>query len=247
MRLALPTATSRDAATFADQLRTDGYAIVADVIDESKVLALRRAIEDLPESEEVRRRANVYGVRNLLEISPAIRELAAGPEVRSLASAVLGEHCFAVRATFFDKVAGANWNLRWHQDGAIAVQDRIETPDYTAWAQKAGVWQVRPPFAVLAGMLAIRVHLDPCPAANGALRVLAGSHTKWWPREELDQAKRDHPEVVCEVPLGGVLAMRPTTLHASSAALSPAHRRVIHIEFADDELPGELDWRSRIA
>ena len=36
--------------------------------------------------------------------------------------------------------------------------------------------------------------------------------------------------------------MRPLLLHASSASQSPRHRRVIHLEYAADPLPGGLVW-----
>ena len=34
-------------------------------------------------------------------------------------------------------------------------------------------------------------------------------------------------------------------LQASSPALEPEHRRVVHLEFAADELPGDLAWYDR--
>ena len=190
--------------------------------------------------------SGVYGIRNLLEVSEDIRELAASPEIRSLVGPILGPSCFAVRATFFDKVRDANWNLRWHQDGVISVRDRVETPGFKAWSDKVGTLQVRPPDDVLLHMLAIRVHLDDCPTTNGALRVLAGSHTRRWPRERIGECKSSFREVSCEVDVGGVLAMRPLILHASSASDAPGHRRVIHIEFACHDLPGDLEWKQRI-
>lgn len=106
--------------------------------------------------------------------------------------------------------------------------------------------QVRPPESVLQRMLAIRVHLDDCGADNGPLRVLVGSHSHGWLQDNATIAKSTHPEAVCEVPKGGVLAMRPLLLHASGSAESPRHRRVVHIEFAADGLPGGLEWRSRV-
>jgi len=36
--------------------------------------------------------------------------------------------------------------------------------------------------------------------------------------------------------------MRPLLLHASSASQSPRHRRVIHLEYAAEPLPGGLQW-----
>jgi hypothetical protein len=40
--------------------------------------------------------------------------------------------------------------------------------------------------------------------------------------------------------------MRPLLLHASSSAAEPASRRVIHVEFAADELPHGMQWHERV-
>lgn len=224
----------------------DGFAIVEDVISPTQVEQLRTAIAAIPAGEEVRRRTNVYGIRNLLNLSPECRALAASPVIRALVTPILGEDCFAVRGTFFDKVPGANWNLRWHQDSVIAVQERIDVPGFHAWSVKAGVVQVRPPVAVLQNMLAVRVHLDDCQADNGALRILRGSHRKRWDRDHLDEAKAQFEILTCEIPAGGILTMRPLAVHASSASESPAHRRVIHLEYASAELPAGLQWHTRV-
>jgi hypothetical protein len=49
------------------------------------------------------------------------------------------------------------------------------------------------------------------------------------------------------VPAGGVVVMRPLILHASSPAVSPSHRRVVHLEYAAEDLPGGLAWHERRA
>ncbi len=232
--------------TYIDQIREDGFAIVGGVVSSETVGHLRTAISSLPEGEEIRRRTNVYGIRNLLDVSAEIRKLAAAAEICELVAPVLGPQCFAVRATFFDKVPEANWKLQWHQDSVISVRDRVETPGFTAWSRKAGVLQVQPPDEVLYEMLAVRVHLDDCSDRNGPLRVLSGSHTKKWPLEEIPECKSEFREVVCKVDEGGVLVMRPLVLHASSSSEVPEHRRVIHIEYANRELPGALEWQQRI-
>ena len=41
--------------------------------------------------------------------------------------------------------------------------------------------------------------------------------------------------------------IRPLLLHASSAAESPRRRRVVHLEYAADPLPGGLDWFEPVA
>jgi len=48
--------------------------------------------------------------------------------------------------------------------------------------------------------------------------------------------------VTCTVPEGGALVMRPLLLHASSARLVNKPRRVIHLEFAAQELGHGLAW-----
>jgi hypothetical protein len=40
--------------------------------------------------------------------------------------------------------------------------------------------------------------------------------------------------------------MCPLTLHASSPAQAASHRRVIHIEYACDNLPAGLEWNNRV-
>ena len=239
--------TQFDADRFAKAFRRDGYSIHDDVISTDDVESLRQTVAALPSREEVRRKRSVYGVRNLLEICPAVRILAMKPCVRQFATAVLGSAAFAVRAIFFDKVPDANWSLFWHQDNVIAVNERLDVPGFVGWSQKAGVWQVQPPAEILAQVIAVRVHLDDCGAKNGPLRVLPGSHRFGWLDDQLDDWKRRVPEVICTVRCGGVVTMSPLTLHASAASEAVGHRRVIHIEYAAGELPAGLAWNNRLA
>ena len=46
--------------------------------------------------------------------------------------------------------------------------------------------------------------------------------------------------------VGSVLAFRPLLLHASSAAVTPSHRRVMHLDFAACDLPYGLEWHWRV-
>lgn len=58
----------------------------------------------------------------------------------------------------------------------------------------------------------------------------------------IDTWRTQHVAQECIAERGDVLAMRPLLLHASSPAASPQHRRVVHIEYAAAELPGDLEW-----
>lgn len=235
-----------DPIVYADVIREQGFAVFPEVLDLDSINHLRTAIEAIPDSDAVRRKRGVYGVRNLLEISEAVRELARRAEIRQFVTPILGDEAFATRAVFFDKVPGANWTLGWHQDSVIAVAERREVEGFIAWGLKAGVWQVQPPPEIFARMVAVRVHLDDCGAENGPLRVIPGSHRHGWLDNEIADWKRRVPEVTCTVRAGGIITMCPLLLHASSRATSPSHRRVIHIEFANEDLPGGLEWHRRI-
>jgi ectoine hydroxylase-related dioxygenase (phytanoyl-CoA dioxygenase family) len=239
------TRATTDPETYAASFRRDGYFVCENVISTDEVESLRQAIASIPNRDEVRRKRSVYGVRNLLQICPAVRTIACAPRIRQFVTPVLGSNAFAVRAIFFDKVDDANWSLFWHQDNVIAVAERRETPGYVGWSQKVGVWQVQPPVDVLANMIAVRIHLDDSVATNGPLRVLPGSHRVGWIDSELDDWKSRVPEVTCLVARGGVVTMCPLTLHASARSESAAHRRVIHIEYAAANLPDGLDWSIR--
>jgi ectoine hydroxylase-related dioxygenase (phytanoyl-CoA dioxygenase family) len=89
------------------------------------------------------------------------------------------------------------------------------------------------PASALSQVLALRVHLDDSTAENGPLRVLPGTHTLGVLTDEsLHDLSTRVAAVDCLVPRGGVLAMRPLLVHASSKSGSKTPRRVLHVEYA---------------
>jgi hypothetical protein len=218
-------------------LHDQGYALVPSALTPDTVATLRRELQPLLDAH-----GSPAGVRNLLDV-PLVCDLSRSAPARTVAEAVLGRDCIAVRGILFDKTPGANWMVTWHQDCIIAVAEQRDTPGYTAWSEKAGVAHVQPPDEVLRSMLALRLHLDDCGPDNGPLRVLPGSHSRdLTPAEIATWIERVTP-VTCVARAGDILAFRPLLLHASSPAASPHHRRVLHIEFAAGPLPGGLRWR----
>jgi ectoine hydroxylase-related dioxygenase (phytanoyl-CoA dioxygenase family) len=229
-----------DLTTFAAAVEARGWATTRPVLTDADVDALRDAVAPLA----VEGRG---GARNLLA-EPSVRALAASSVVRSLASVVLGDACFAVRALLFDKTPQANWKVVWHQDLSIATRERADVPGFGPWTEKAGVTHVQPHVTVLEHMLAVRVHLDECGPDNGPVRVIDGSHRHGrLSATQIEMLRRSEVERDCLVGQGGVLAFRPLLLHASAPAIAPAHRRVIHIEYAAIELPSPLQWYERVA
>ena len=210
-------------------LESTGFEIVPNVLSPFQVEDLRAAV---PET---------YGTRSLLEF-PFIRDLAQSTAVRTLINSALGSDCFAVRGLFFDKTESANWKVPWHQDRVIAVRERREAHGYTLWTNKNGVVHVQPPADLLARMIAIRLHLDDSTDENGPLRVIPGSHQSGFISDaELEQWKVTRV-VTCTCKAGDAILMRPLLLHASSPTTKPIPRRVIHLEFATEQLPDGLSW-----
>jgi len=222
----------------AEALAEAGYAIIETILSEDLVAILRDEISRLalPSSR-------TGGIRNAAEKSSILRDFASGGPPALLARSVLGSAARPVKVTVFDKTPGANWKVPWHQDLTIAVRERRETEGFGPWTVKDGVPHVQPPVEILAGMLAVRVHLDETSAENGALRVIPGSHRLGrLSQDEVSRLRDEVDEVICAIPEGGALLMRPLLLHASPAALRAGHRRVIHIEYSASELPFGLAW-----
>lgn len=229
-----------------EEIRTsverDGFCLVPGILNDELCRSLCAALTSASGAEP-RRPFPLYAMRNLLSEVPLIGELARSHQIASLAAAVLGDGCFPVRATLFDKLPGANWKVTWHQDLSIAVRCREETAGFGPWSVKAGVIHVQPPAGILERMLAVRLHLDDCPESNGPLRVIPGSHMSGrLGAVEVQQWRSRVSPAVCTAPRGSALLLRPLLLHASSAASVPGRRRVIHLEFAAEELPGRLEW-----
>lgn len=223
--------------------RRDGFAVLSGVFGSQDVECLIEAVSRIDRPDAVRSRGGVYAIRNLLELSPKVNEVAHSRHIRSIVEEHLGAPAFPVRGTLFDKTDAANWLVPWHQDLTICVVSRMPVPGYGPWTIKAGVCHVQPPVSVSESMLSVRIHLDDCDESNGALRVLPGTHALGrLTAEQISQQQFSIQSVSCTALSGDVVLMRPLLLHASSAASKAAHRRVIHIDYASSALHGGLRW-----
>ena len=183
------------------------------------------------------------GQRNVLAL-PLVGEIARSPRIVELVRPHVGGQPFPVRAIYFNKSADVNWFVGWHQDLTIAVHERVETPGFGPWSVKQGVPHVQPPVDLLERMLTVRIHVDAADGTNGALRVIPGSHlSSRLPSEQINDLRSTRSEVVCCAEVGDALLMRPLLLHASQRAASDRSRRILHVEYAAESLPGGLHWR----
>jgi len=172
------------------------------------------------------------GARHVLRI-PEVRVLAAHPALTALAATFIGEQPTPFRATLFDKSAASNWLVAWHQDTALPLGQRVADSAWGPWSIKGGVLHAIAPTSALATVIALRIHLDDSTEANGPLRVLPGTHTGGvLTHEEIQGLASVVAPVACVASAGGVVAMRPLVVHASSKARDNQPRRVLHIEYA---------------
>lgn len=230
--------------TYATELERRGYAIVRNAVDEVTLAQLREQLTlKTSDAATSRRGGSTFGVRDLLNEAPSVKDLSESSAVRTIVERIAGARARVVRGVFFDKTPDANWKVAWHQDLTITVQEKIETEGFRAWTKKAGIDHVQPPDNVLEQILTVRIHLDDATVSNGALKILPGSHKLGrLAAERIKELRMERDAVVCEARSGDCLLMRPLTLHASSASDSPQHRRVVHLEFAACELPNGLQW-----
>ncbi len=149
-----------------------------------------------------------------------------------------------VRAIMFDKSAKKNWALGWHQDRTIAVKDRRDVAGFGPWSVKAGVRHVEPPFKMMEDMVTVRIHLDDVPSGNAPLLIALGSHRMGKLREkEIGLVASQNLLVECVASVGDVWVYSTPILHASAASVSKTRRRVLQIDYAPFDLPGDLEWQ----
>ena len=185
-----------------------------------------------------------HALRKLLHEIPALKTVIFNANLTRLLKAVK-PGLFLTKAIYFDKTPESNWFVSWHQDIVINVKEMIETPGFTNWTKKHGVYGVCPPDEYLKSTVTIRIHLDDADEFNGALKVVQGSHNKKLSDEEIALISQNSTPLTCEVGAGGVHIMRPLLLHSSAKATSQKRRRVLHLEFNTMELPNGLAWAER--
>jgi hypothetical protein len=124
-------------------LENRGFDKIENVLDDETLAFLIDDLSNLPIKQSSR---GVYGVRNLLNLSPKISEFSKSKTVRSILEKYLGRDAKLIRAIYFDKTPNANWKVPWHQDLTIAVRQRIDTKGFNVWTTKD--------------------RISPCPIAN---------------------------------------------------------------------------------
>lgn len=224
-----------------------GFTVVNDVFDTAAVESLIKCIGNADIVKDTfRRTKDLFAIRQFFKEVPAILPLVFIPALEHVIDTLFGNGYQVVKSIYFDKPAGSNWFVSYHQDLTISVKEKAIVQGYGPWTVKQEQYAVQPPLQVLENNFTVRIHLDDTDANNGALRVIPGSHLKGIYRPEVIDWEKEVEET-CAVKKGGVMIMRPLLLHASRRTNNQRSRRVIHIEFSNIALPLPLHWSERIS
>lgn len=216
-----------------EELESNGFSITGAIFTQDEMNSLIQLIEDC---------SSDFSIRQLVNQVPEIQEIIFRNEsFQELFQSICDKDYFLSKAIYFNKPSKSNWFVGYHQDMSISVNQRIEDENYTNWTLKKDQLGVIPPIDILKSMVTFRIHLDDTNETNGALRVIRKSHQKGIIRidESFDQSTLGE-EVTCNVNKGEVMLMKPLLLHASSKSISENDRRVIHLEFSNQEIP--MGW-----
>jgi ectoine hydroxylase-related dioxygenase (phytanoyl-CoA dioxygenase family) len=188
------------------RFETLGVAVIEYALSDEDVVAMDALFPRLPDRAAGARAA---------DFSPEGRAfLARHDSLSALACRLAGLARMQLsRIQAFDKSAGSNWFVPWHQDRA---EDGYERP-----------------VADLERTVALRIHLDACDEHNGPLDVIPGSHTHGrLDSQAISRLVQSHTPLLCLAARGDIVAIRPLLVHRSQKARAPAARRVLHLEYA---------------
>jgi len=223
-------------------LEKQGYIILDNLYSAFEIQQLIKCIDETTQHSEGFLKTNdLFAIRQLLKNIPNLKEIIFNTHLRSLLSTIFNGPYFLTKGIYFDKPPTSNWFVPYHQDISISVNQKTETPNYKNWTHKKGQYGVQPPLKILENSMTIRIHLDDTTRQNGALKVIPESHTKGIIRTD-QKGWNIATEKICDVKSGGVMLMKPLTLHASHRTTNGKRRRVIHLEFCDQKLESTLQW-----
>lgn len=229
------------------ELEENGFTTIDDIYSESKVEQIQWTIDQADTDKETfRQSTELFAIRQFLKEIPEVKKLLFNENLQNLILQIFGDDYFLVKSIYFDKPETSNWYVPYHQDLTISVDRKIELENFGPWTTKHQQFAVQPPMDILENMFTIRIHLDDTDEDNGALKVISKSHTKKLYRPETIDWKTE-TETSCKVRKGGIMIMKPLVLHSSSRTTNNKKRRVIHIEFSNQELPSELKWAERLS
>ena len=229
---------------YSKEINSEGFAIIEAIYSDSEVEKIISEIEKVTQATTrnatFRKSDDLFAIRQFHKEIPTTLPYIFNENLIEIIKTNFGQNYFITKSIYFDKPEKSNWFVSYHQDLTISVDKKIEVEHFENWTVKQNQFAVQPPKEILENNFTIRIHLDKTTKDNGALKVLNTSHKKGISRvENIDL--NEEIETICEVQKGGIMMMKPLLFHASNKTTNNERRRVIHIEFSNQELPNELE------
>lgn len=229
-----------------NDLTENGCTILTEIYSSEELGRIQNAIEQADSSAAIfKKTENLFAIRQFFKAVPNALDLVMNDKLRAIIQNLFGNDYFVVKSIYFDKPETSNWFVSYHQDLTISVDKKVALDGFGPWTVKQDQFAVQPPIEILENGFTIRIHLDDTNEENGALKIVPRSHVKGVYRPETIDWKIEQ-EVSCNVPSGGIMIMKPLLLHSSSRTTNGKRRRVVHVEFSNQELPKELNWSERL-
>lgn len=231
---------------YKSEIEELGFTTIENIYSTEEVQKIIETINQVDTSKDTFRKSNdLFAIRQFLKEVPETQKLIFNEKLQKVISELFGKNYFVIKSIYFDKPETSNWYVSYHQDLTISVDKKIELDNFKFWTTKQNQFAVQPPIEILENIYTIRIHLDDTDENNGALKVIEKSHLKKIYRPENIDWKTEK-ETTCNVNKGGIMIMKPLTLHSSSRTTNNKKRRVIHIELSDTNLPNGLNWSEKL-
>ncbi|PIF32942.1 phytanoyl-CoA dioxygenase PhyH [Flavobacterium sp. 9] len=231
-----------------NKINSEGFAIINNIYSENEVEKLISLIENVTENASenatFRKSQDLFAIRQFHKEIPETLPFIFNQNLENIIESNFGKGYFITKSIYFDKPEKSNWFVAYHQDLTISVDKKADIENFENWTTKQNQFAVQPPKEILENNFTIRIHIDKTTKDNGALKVINNSHSKGILRiENLDF--ENEKETICEVEKGGIMIMKPLLFHASNKTTNNERRRVIHIEFSNQQLPDGLEWSEK--
>jgi len=231
---------------YLKEIESEGFTIIENIYTNEEIKNLISIIESETENKisesTFRQSQDLFAIRQFHKEIPESLKYIFNQNLNDIIKSNFGDDFFITKSIYFDKPEKSNWFVSYHQDLTISVDKKVELKNFQNWTNKQNQFAVQPPTEILENNFTIRIHLDKTTNENGALKVINKSHKKGVYRIENLDLKT---ETVCEVERGGIMIMKPLLFHASNKTTNNERRRVIHIEFSNQELPNGLEWSEK--
>ena len=232
----------------SDQINSEGFAIINNIYSKNEIDKIIVEIENVTkkdsENATFRKSKDLFAIRQFHKEIPKVLPFLLNKKLKEIIKLNFGEGYFITKSIYFDKPEESNWFVAYHQDLTISVDKKMEIENFENWTTKQNQYAVQPPKEILEKNFTIRIHIDKTTKENGALKVLRKSHKNGMVRTD-NIIFKEEIEAICEVEKGGIMIMKPLIFHASNKTTNNERRRVIHIEFSNQQLPNDLQWSEK--